>query len=253
MTSRTTSATNGGSWPPLVSQRQTTPAPASAAATTVTQRVLAVVAPAVEEVLGVVHDALALRDEEPHRVVDHAQVLVAAHVQHLAQVQAPRLADDGHVAREDLGEHAQVVVGLRRHAFAPRHAERDQLRVAQRLVLHAPEELDFLRVGCREPALDEADTEPVELVRDAHLLLDGDRHALLLHAVPQGGVVELYLPLIVHDVYFLAYSMKAPNSSSLPDVMEANRSCMRRVTGPGSPMRWSSTSRIGTISAAVPV
>ncbi len=57
----------------------------------------------------------------------------------------------------------------------------------------------------------------------------------------------------VIGTYFLAYSMKWPNSSSVPDVMAANRSCMRRVMGPGSPMRWSSTSRIGTISAAVPV
>ena len=53
--------------------------------------------------------------------------------------------------------------------------------------------------------------------------------------------------------YFLAYSMKWPNSSSRPSTMDVKRSCMRRVTGPGSPMRWSSTSRMGTISAAVPV
>ena len=84
------------------------------------------------------------------------------------------------------------------------------------------------------------------------------RHALALHAVAQGGVVELYLPLVhrglpVPSRYLRAYSMKSPNSSSLPDVMAANRSCMRRVMGPGSPMKWSSTSRIGTTSAAVPV
>ena len=159
------------------------------------QRVGRVVAPGVEEVLGVVHHALALRGEEPDRLVDHAQVLVAAHVDDLAEVQAPGLADDGDRGREGVRQHAQAVVGLRGHALAPRHAEGDELRVAQPLVAHAPEELDLLRVGRGEPALDEADAELVELERDARLLVDRDREALLLHAVAQRGVVELYLTL----------------------------------------------------------
>jgi len=50
------------------------------------QGVRGVVAVGVEEVLGVVDDALALRDEEAHRLVDHAQVLVAAHAQDLRQM-----------------------------------------------------------------------------------------------------------------------------------------------------------------------
>ena len=150
VTSRTTSATNGGRLAPLVSQRQTDRGARFGGRGHAAQRVLAVVAPGVEEVLGVVHDALALRREEPHRLVDHAQVLVAAHADDLAQVQAPRLADDGDGGREDLGQHAQVLVGLGRDALAPGHAEGDQLRADEPLARHAPEELDLLGVRGRE-------------------------------------------------------------------------------------------------------
>ena len=55
------------------------------------------------------------------------------------------------------------------------------------------EELGLLRVRAREAGLDEADAEPVERVDDAHLLGRRERHALALHAVAKGRVVELYL------------------------------------------------------------
>ena len=42
-----------------------------------------------------------------------------------------------------------------------------------------------------KPASIRCDAELVEAVRDAQLLLGGQRHALALHAVAQGGVVEL--------------------------------------------------------------
>ena len=197
VTSRTTSATNGGRLAPLVSQRQSDRGARLGGRGRAAQRVLGVVAPGVEEVLGVVHHALALRHEKADRLVDHAQVLVAADADDLAQVQAPRLADDGDGRREDLGEHAQALVGLGRDALAPGHAEGDELGVDQPLCLHAPEELDLLGVRGREAALDEADAELVELERDARLLVDRDGHALLLHAVAERRVVQLHLLLAV--------------------------------------------------------
>ena len=80
--------------------------------------------------------------QEAHRVVDHAQVLVAAHAQHLAEVQAPGLADDGDRPREGIGQHAQVVVGVgRRRPCARVMPKATSSRVRQPLALHAPEEL----------------------------------------------------------------------------------------------------------------
>ncbi len=124
--------------------------------------------------LGVVDDRLALADQETHRVVDHAQVLVAAHAQHLGEVQAPGLAHDGDGARETVRQHAHVLVVRGRHALARRHPEGDQLRVDEALALHAPEELDLLRVRGGKAALDEVDAELVQLERDAHLLVHRD-------------------------------------------------------------------------------
>ena len=60
-----------------------------------------------------------------------------------------------------------------------------QPRLAQAL-----EELELLRVRGREARLDHRHAELVEDARDAHLLLDGQRHALPLHPVAQGGVVD---------------------------------------------------------------
>jgi hypothetical protein len=64
------------------------------------ERVGAVVAPRVEEVLGVVDDPLSLAGEEGNRVPDHRQVLVARHPRHLLEVEGPGLADQ----RADRGE-----------------------------------------------------------------------------------------------------------------------------------------------------
>ena len=53
------------------------------------------------------------------------------------------------------------------------------------------EELLVLGVGARPAALDVLDTEVVELLGDPQLVVDGERQALLLAAVPQGGVVDV--------------------------------------------------------------
>ena len=66
--------------------------------------------------------------------------------------------------------------------------------VLEALAREQLEERLLLRVGAREAGLDEVDAELVERVRDAQLLVGGQRHALALHAVAEGGVVEVDLP-----------------------------------------------------------
>jgi hypothetical protein len=152
-------------------------------------RVPRVVAPAVEEVLGVVDDALALGEQERDRLADHGQVLVAADPDHLLQVQAPRLAHQRDDRRERARQSPQRGVLLRGDAAPPRHAEGAHVRV-QALVLEPLEELGLLRVGGREAGLDERDPEVVEHVCDADLLLHRQRHAVTLHPVTQRRVVD---------------------------------------------------------------
>jgi hypothetical protein len=52
------------------------------------------------------------------------------------------------------------------------------------------EEPLLLGVRAGKARLDQREAEAVERVRDAQLLLRGQRHALALHAVAQGGVVD---------------------------------------------------------------
>ena len=108
-------------------------------------------------------------------------------------MQRPRLADQRADRREAVGEQPQRGVVGGRAVLAPRHPEGGDLGVRERLAREQLEERLLLRVRGREAALDQVDAEVVESVRDAHLLVGGQRHALPLHAVAEGGVVEKYL------------------------------------------------------------
>jgi hypothetical protein len=78
-----------------------------------------------------------------------------------------------------------------RDAAAARHPEGRDLGVLEGLVLEQREELELLGVGRREAGLDQVDAERVQGAGDADLLGGAERHAEALHAVAQGGVVEL--------------------------------------------------------------
>ena len=156
------------------------------------QRVVAVVAPTVEEMLGVVEHALALPGQERHRVGDHRQVLFAVDAHDLVEVQRPGLAHQRAHRCEAVGQQPQRRV-LRGTDVAPaRHAERRDLGDGERLVREQLEELGLLGVRRREARLDHVDAELVQLVRHAHLLGGGQGHPLALHPVAQGRVVQLH-------------------------------------------------------------
>ena len=137
-------------------------------------------------------------------------------------MQRPGLAHDRHRVRPDVGQQAQagVVSGL--HATTPGGAEGDQLGVLQPHAPHALKERQLLWVADRKATLDVVHAELVELQRDAHLLVGGDGHAFLLHAVAQRGVVQRDAALSVHAQPLRPYetsSAKAANSSSRPSTM----------------------------------
>ena len=73
-----------------------------------------VVLVAVEAVLGVVDDELAVLLEKPHGVVDHRQVLFGRRLQHFADVQQPGLAEDRDDRRRGVEEQPHLVVVGRR-------------------------------------------------------------------------------------------------------------------------------------------
>ena len=194
---------------------------------------LGVAAVAVEEVLGVVEHLATVGVEERHRVGDHRHALVEGGAERLEHVVVPRLAHDAHGRRARGEEVAERVVGVDLALDAPGRPERDQRRgVEVQLGRRAPEELVVLRVGAGPARLDEVDAEPVELLGDAQLVVDGERDALELAAVAQRRVVDLDA---LRPTRAVAYSWRVVSGHTPTSPCSAPpRRARRRSTSPGA-------------------
>ena len=148
---------------------------------------------AVEEVLRVEEDPAVLRAQERDRVAHHRDAFVQVRAEHLGDVHVPRLADDADDLRPGLQQLPEDGAVLRALARLPRHAERRERRVLQRLLRRELEELGVAGVRARPASLDERHPELVDLVEDPHAILDGVRQAGLLRAVAERRVVQLDL------------------------------------------------------------
>ncbi len=155
------------------------------------QRVVGVVAEGVEEVLGVVDHALALRDAgrrpsrrscagsprgRPASPSPGAATRSCRPACRPARSSRPAGAGPGRRPRS---------TSLRR--VMPKAAISACSNRSRASRSNSSSSLGFERGKAR---LDHVDAELVERVRDAHLLVHGQRHALPLHAVAEGGVVD---------------------------------------------------------------
>ena len=139
------------------------------------QAELAVVAVAVEEVLGVEEHPLARRHQELHRVGHHGHPLVEGGLQRLGDVIVPALADDAYRRGSRRGQVGQHLVRVHLAPGPAGGSERHQLADLQVELRAGPgEELVVLGVGARPAPLDERDSEEVELLGDAQLVVDGE-------------------------------------------------------------------------------
>ena len=156
------------------------------------EREVGVAPVAVEEVLGIEEDTQVVLAQEAHGVGHHGHRLVEGGAQGLGNVPVPRLGHDAGDRRSGLHQIGQDGIGLGFHAGSPGGAERHQCGGAEGELLHGPrEELDILGVGPGPATLNERDPEVVELLGNAELVVDGEREALLLAAVPQNGVEDV--------------------------------------------------------------
>ena len=162
----------GGSDAPLVSHRTTVSAPASAAARRQSQRVVGVVAVAVEEVLGVVDDALARRDQEGDRLGDHragsrrgrrARPSRGAGAQVL-----PTSVQTG--AKQSASTRSAVVLGGRARRAGASCRRRRSRRARSARCASSSKSSSSLGFEVGKPASIRCDAELVEPVRDAQLL-----------------------------------------------------------------------------------
>jgi hypothetical protein len=147
---------------------------------------------AVEEVLRIEEDPHVVLAQEANGVGHHGHRLVEGGPQGLGDVAVPRLGHNAGDRRPGLNQVGENGVGLGFHAGPPGGAERHQCGGAEReLLLRPREELDVLGIGPGPATLNEGDPEVVELLGDPELVVDREREALLLAAVPQNGVEDV--------------------------------------------------------------
>ena len=164
------------------------------------QRIVRVVAEAVEEMLGVVKNAPPIVAEKTHGVADHRQVFVQRDPEDLGDVQRPRLADDRDHGRLRSQQLLHLAVVLDPHAAAPRHPERRQRRAPPCPPGRLFEKRRVFGVRAGPSALDEMHAERVEPLGHPQLVLHAQGNARALRAVAQGRVVNGDLRFVVHRV-----------------------------------------------------
>jgi hypothetical protein len=205
----------------------------------------------VEEVLRVEEHAEPGPLQELDRLADHGHALLERGAERLDDVVVPRLADDARRRRTRADQRGEggVDVDLARGLAGGAEGHEGGGRQRQ-LVDGAAEELLVLGVGLRVAALDPRHAEPVELLGDAELVLDGEGDALELGAVAERGVEDVdrrgegavYWHSSTHVLYL----------SFWPRTTRAYSSPMAFVIGPGVVMARSSTELTADTSAAVP-
>jgi hypothetical protein len=136
------------------------------------QGVVAIGAEAVEEVLGVEDDFLAVLFQKRHAVGDHGQVVFGRGAEHVGHVQKPGLAKDGHGGRAGGHQGLHVLVVGRRLLGVAGAAEGGQLGLLEAQLGGAAKEFHVLGIRAGIAALDVLDAEPVEQPGNLDLVLD---------------------------------------------------------------------------------
>jgi len=152
--------------------------------------VIGIVLEAVEKVLGIVDDLPALGDEMAHRVLDHGEVFLGRGADDFGDMEQPRLADDGHDGSPGVEQHLELGVVGGGDAGAAGRPEGGDLGMTKFQPAHLGEERDIAGVGAGEAALDIVDAEMIQSFSDEELVSYGERYALTLGAVAEGGVVD---------------------------------------------------------------
>ncbi len=169
-------------------------APALGGRAQAAQRVVRVVAVAVEEVLGVVDDALALRDEERDRVGDHREVLLARRRGRpspgAARHVLPTIVQTG--AKQSARTGGRVGVRARRRGAGSCRTRRSR-RARTARAASSPKSSSSLGLDAGKPASIRCMPSPSRACTTRSFSSAVSDMPLALHPVAQGGVVELYV------------------------------------------------------------
>src|SRR5207253_1604851 len=103
----------------------------------------------------------------------------------LAHLEEARLTDQGHAWRFCRDQALDVGIRLAGAVRLPRAPESTDFRASELDALEAAEVLGVSWIRSGEPALDPLEAQLVELLRDAHLVLDREGNPLHLAAIAQ--------------------------------------------------------------------
>ena len=172
------------STPPFVSQRQSTSAPASRAASKVPQRKRGVCLITVKEVFRIVDHFPAVLFQVADRFADERQVLLFCNPQRHPRMQIPALAEYRHRWRSGFNEQLHVAVFRHRVARKSRGTEGYQPRMLELHLTRALEKFLVFRVGARPAAFNIVNAKLVQLLRNYQLVFYGEADGFALSFRP---------------------------------------------------------------------
>ena len=176
----------------------------------------------VKKMLRVVNHLFAAPVEVGNRIGDHVQVLLQRRFQRGGHMERRTFPKNGHDSGVCLQQHSQIVVLLRGRIFFPRTAESSDANVFQRDVLDGPEEVYVLGIGTGPAAFQVIKAQFIELLGNAHLIVNRKRHPASLGAVAQGCVIN-------QDVCFLHFlSPVGPHVAPVTGFCDGTRAVANR-------------------------
>src|SRR5205823_1793286 len=149
-----------------------------------TQREIAVVDIAVEEVFGIVDDFFAVVLQVADGFADDGEVFVFGDAERAGNVQVPALAEDGDDRGSGVDQLTDVAVflnGVLREARGSEGAEPGMLQLETTRLL---EEFLVSGIGAGPSAFNVVNTELVQFPGNEHFVIDGERDSFALRAVP---------------------------------------------------------------------
>ena len=152
------------------------------------QGVIGIGGVAIEEVLGVVDDFLAVILDVADGFGDEDEVFFVGDAERAFDVKVPGLAEDGDDGSAGFDQGADVAVFVHGILGEAGAAEGGELGVVQVEFGGALEELLVLGVAAGPAALNVINTELVQLLGNDELVVHGERDGLALRAVPESGV-----------------------------------------------------------------
>ena len=134
------------------------------------QRVVGILAEAVEKMLRIVEDLPPAFLEKTDRIGDHAKIFFQAHAEDLRDMQRPCLTHDGHDGRFRIEKHLHLRIFFDPHSTTARHSKGRNFRMFPFALRRFLEERRIFGVRARPTALNIIDSKGIQLLGNTNLV-----------------------------------------------------------------------------------